>query len=473
LAGLPADFVDSHPVDDDGLVTLTTEWPDRNPVMKYASDRALRQELLTVHESTGWPDNDAVLRELMNLRTEHAQLLGYDGWPDVDAEVRMIGSGPAIGGFIDELDELVRPVAKREIDVLLDFLRADGVASAGVGREDFRYYLERVRRERYDVDAQRVREYFDFGRVREGLFEVTSRLFGLDYRDVPDAAVWHPEVTVHDVYVEGTEQLLGRVYLDLHPRPGKYSHAAQCTLATGVAGRQLPEAVLVCNFARGLVDHDDAMVMFHEFGHVLHHLFSGSQPWLAFSGAESVDLDFLEAPSQMLEEWAWDADVLRSFAVDASGTPIPADLVKRMRVAEEFGKGLETARQVFYTAVSYEVHLPASGDLDALVADLSRRYDPTAPSGGGHIHAGFVHLIDYASTYYTYQWSLVIAKDLFSAFDPNDLLDSEMGTQYRDAILAPGGGRDAALLVEDFLGRPYSFEPYRRWLTGTEPAPDS
>jgi len=168
---------------------------------------------------------------------------------------------------------------------------------------------------------------------------VTGRLFGLRYVAVPDAPVWHEDVTAYDVLGDlgaGEESLLGRIYLDLHPREGKYKHAAQFTLVDGLAGRQLPEGVLVCNFSRGLMEHDHVVTLFHEFGHLLHHVLAGHGEWARFAGV-ATEWDFVEAPSQMLEEWAWDPEVLRSFAVDAAGEPIPADLVARMRAAEDFG----------------------------------------------------------------------------------------------------------------------------------------
>ena len=186
---------------------------------------------------------------------------------------------------------------------------------------NWRHHVEALKRERFGVDAQDVRRYFDFAKVRQGLLDVTGRLFGLTYEPV-DAPAWHPDVTSYDVALVENGQRLGRIHLDLHPRERKYNHAAQFTLVTGVLGRQLPEGALVCNFSRGLMDPDHVVTLFHEFGHLMHHVLAGRHEWARFSGV-ATEWDFVEAPSQMLEEWAWDAGVLQGFATDADGDADP------------------------------------------------------------------------------------------------------------------------------------------------------
>ena len=469
LAGLPEDFVAGHPPGEDGLVELTTEYPDYVPVRTFAHDRELRAEMLAAFHDRAWPGNDAVLRELLEVRRDLATTLGHADWPSVDAEVKMIGSGPAIGTFIERIAALAEAPARRDHDLLLARVREDLPEATVVSDVDKSYYAEVLRRERFDVDAQEVRRYFDFAKVRAGLLEVTGRLFGLRYVEVPDATVWHEDVTAYDVLraEDGPEDAagppLGRIYLDLHPRAGKYSHAAQFDLVAGVRGVQLPEGVLVCNFPRGLMEHDQVVTLFHEFGHLVHHVLGGDQEWVRFSGV-ATEWDFVEAPSQMLEEWAWDHAVLATFATDADGVPVPADLVARMRTAEEFGKGYLARTQMYYAALSYEVHRQVPEDVTTLARELQRRYDLFEPLPDTHFHASFGHLSGYGSGYYTYMWSLVIAKDLFSAFDPDDLFDPDVAGRYRDRVLAAGGAHDAADLVADFLGRPYGVEAFERWL---------
>jgi thimet oligopeptidase len=461
LAGLPQDYIDAHPPGADGRVTITTDYPDTIPFMSFALDAAARRALIVEFHNRAWPVNDAVLQELLGLRAEHAKILGFESWADFDAEIKMIGSGAAIGTFIDQIAAAAFEPGRRDLAVLLERLRADRPEVDVVDRADSAFYNEVVRRERFGVDAQDVRRYFEFAKVRQGLLEVTGTLFGLTYTPAPDAVSWHEDVAVYDVQVEGAP--LGRIYLDLHPRQGKYKHAAQFDLVAGIDGRQLPEGVLVCNFGSGLMEHSDVVTFFHEFGHLVHHLLAGRHRWVRFSGI-STEWDFVEAPSQLLEEWAWDADVLRTFATDEAGDPIPLELVAKMRAGEDFGKGCFARTQMFYAALSYRLHQEPVADITALVLELQPTYDLYAHVEGTHFHASFGHLAGYSSGYYTYMWSLVIAKDLFAAFEREDLFAPENARRYRDTILAAGGSRDAAELVAAFLGRPYTIEAFGRWL---------
>ena len=463
LAGLPADYVEAHPADADGLVTITTDYPDYLPFRTFATDAEARRELSLAFLNRAWPDNEAALHEMLDLRAEQASLLGFASWPDFDADVKMIGSGEAIGEFIEKLAAAAGPAAARDREVLVARMKQDDPSASGFDTSQLGYYQEVVRREDYDVDAQQVRRYFDFPAVRKGLLDVTGRLFGVEYRDV-DAPSWHEDVAVHDVVRDGV--VIGRIRLDLHPREGKYKHAAQFDLAVGLHDTQLPEGVLVCNFPRGLMEHDDVVTLFHEFGHLLHHVLGGDQRWARFSGV-ATEWDFVEAPSQMLEEWAWDAAVLQTFAFDADGTPIPADLVERMRAADEFGNGIFVRTQTFYAAVSYLLHRDRPADLTAAVEELQREYSPVDPMPDTHFQDSFGHLGGYSSGYYTYMWSLVIAKDMFSRFDPADLLAVDVAARYRDRVLVPGGSADAADLVRHFLGREFGFDAFAAWLSGS------
>jgi thimet oligopeptidase len=268
-------------------------------------------------------------------------------------------------------------------------------------------------------------------------------------------------VTAYDVLRDG--ERLGRIHLDLHPRKGKYGHAAQFDLVPGIKDRQLAEGVLVCNFSRNLMEHDHVVTLFHEFGHLVHHVLAGRHEWARFSGV-ATEWDFVEAPSQMLEEWAWDADILQSFATNKDGEAIPRELVEKMRAADEFGKGFHVRTQMFYAATSYYLHQQVPDDLTTAMKELQAKYDLFSYVPDTHFHASFGHLEGYGSGYYTYMWSLVIAKDLFSAFDPQNMFDTDVSYKYRDRILAAGGSKDAADLVADFLGRPYSFDAFEAWL---------
>jgi thimet oligopeptidase len=460
LAGLPDDFVAGHPVDADGLVTVNTDYPDYLPFRTFATDAEARRRLTHEFDNRAWPQNDAVLAEMIALRDEKARILGYRTWPDYDADVKMIGTAQAIAEFIDRLADAAEPAGRRDIDALVERRRQDEPDATDIDRSNVAYYSELVRREQFDVDAQEARPFLDFAKVRQGLLDVTARLFGIEYREV-EVPTWHEDVTAYDVIVDG--ELRGRIRLDLHPREGKFKHAAQFDLVGGITGRQPAEGVLVCNFPRGLMQHQDVVTLFHEFGHLVHHVLAGRQTWARFSGV-ATEWDFVEAPSQMLEEWAWDPQILRTFATDADGTPIPTELVERMRAAKEFGKGVFVRTQLAYTAISYGLHRDRPVDQSAAVRELQARYDLVRDLPDTHFHTSFGHLAGYTSAYYTYLWSLVIAKDLFSAFDPGDLFAPEVAQRYRDRVLAPGGSKDAADLVADFLGRPFAFDAFAAWL---------
>jgi thimet oligopeptidase len=293
-------------------------------------------------------------------------------------------------------------------------------------------------------------------------------MFGLAYRKV-DAPVWHPDVQAFDV-LEG-EKLLGRIYLDMHPRDGKYKHAAQFTLASGKRGARLPEGVLMCNFPRpgeqpALMLHSDVQTFFHEFGHLLHHVLGGHTEWASQSGVRT-EWDFVEAPSQMLEEWSWDPEPLRPFAKHfQTGEPLPADAIARMKAADEFGKGLWVRQQMFYAALSLGLYDRDPQGLDPvkLVSELQGKYTPFPYVPDTYFHLAFGHLDGYSAIYYTYMWSLVIAKDLFTVFKQQGLMNPEPARRYRRAVLEPGGSADAAVLVKDFLGREYGFDAYAKWL---------
>ena len=271
LDGLPEDYVAEHPAVD-GMVEISTEYPDTLPFLTHARDPEQRRRVAHAFHNIGWPENDAVLAELLEVREEKATLLGYDDWPSYDAEVKMIGEGRRIPEFIDELAGAAEEAGRREIEQLREQARAEG--EDVVDFSNWRHHAEAVKRERFGVDTQEVRRYFDAAKVRQGLLDVTGRLFGLDYEPV-DAPTWHPEVSSYDVRLAENRQLLGRIHLDLHPRPRKYNHAAQFTLVQGVLGRQLPEGVLVCNFSRGLMELDHVVTLFHEFGHLMHHVLAG------------------------------------------------------------------------------------------------------------------------------------------------------------------------------------------------------
>ena len=469
LAGLPADFIAAHPPDANGTIRITTDYPDYNPFMTYAADDELRRELYIKFRSRGDQQNESVLRDILKLRGEKSTLLGYRDWADYITADKMIKTGERASEFIEKVWKLAAPRAEQDYAELLRTLQTIDPKAKEVADWQKVFLENVVKKERYEVDASEVRQYFPYERVLAGLLEITSEIFEIEYVKVTDTQPWHGSVLVYDV-MRGASKL-GRIYLDMHPREGKYKHAAQFPLKDGVRGVQLPEGVLVCNFpepgsGNGLMEHDDVVTMFHEFGHLMHHVLGGHQKWITQSGV-ATEWDFVEAPSQMFEEWAWSYDTLARFARHhATGKVIPKPLVEKMRRADKFGLGTATVQQIFYAAISLGFHRADPDKLDQLgeVQRLQKQYTPFTYVPGTRFHASFGHLVGYSAMYYTYQWSLVIAKDLLTPFEKKGLMSKDVTTAYRDQVLAPGGSRDAAELVRNFLGRDYDFAAFERYL---------
>lgn len=469
LEGLPPDYLAAHPEDERGAVTITTNPPDLVPFLTYAKRGDLRQRLHFEHQNRGVPHNLETLSRLLATRHALAVELGYPSWADYVTEDKMVESAATAREFIERISALAQSRLDAEYADLLEAKRADDPEADVVRAFETTYYVEQVKQARFGFDSQAVRPYFAFNNVRDGVLATSAALFGVSFRRDPQAEVWHPSVECYDVLDDG--EVVARFYLDMHPREDKYKHAAMFDLRTGIAGECVPEACLVCNFPEptdedpALLLHSDVTTFFHEFGHLLHHLFGGQQRYLSFSGIRT-EWDFVEAPSQMYEEWAWDAQVLQRFARHhETGEPIPPELVAAMRAADEYGKGLQVGTQMFYAALSlsYYDRDPAGFDLDGHMIELRTKMLPVPHEEDTHFQASFGHLNGYSAIYYTYMWSLVIAKDLFSRFE-GDLMDGATANAYRAAILAPGGSRDAVELVREFLGREYGFQAWEAWL---------
>ena len=468
LEGLPEDWIRAHPCEEDGSVHLSTDPPDYQPFILYAHRSDLRERFYRLHKERAYPENVAVLEELLAKRHELATLLGYSSWAEYVTEVLMVQSPDRVAEFIEEVARRARPRAEEEYAELLAEKRRSDPEAERVHEWEFGYLVEAVKRRRFDFDSQAVRPYFAYSAVEDGLLRLSERLYGIEIVPVENPDVWHADVRSFEVREGGG--VLARFHLDMFPREGKYKHAAMSDLYAGRPGESLPEAVLVCNFPRptaddpGLLLHSQVTTFFHEFGHLLHHLFGGGQRYQRFSGI-ACEWDFVEVPSQLYEEWAWDPAVLAGFARHyETGEVIPPELIEGLRRAEEYGKALGILRQMVFASLSLACYEgdPARLDLPSLVLELKRRLNPLEPVEG-HMTCSFGHLNGYSAIYYTYMWSLVIAKDFWSIFE-KDPLDGEMARRYRECVLAPGGRRDAADLVRAFLGRDHSMEAWQRWL---------
>lgn len=465
LEGLPQDYIDAHPAGEDGKITLTTSYPDYLPVMQYAKNDALRLAFYKEFRKRGYPANEKVLKDLLIKRAELAKILGYSDYASYVTEDLMIKTPENARNFINKINVLAKKQANEEYQLLLNRLKQIDPTATRVGDWQKTYLEELVKTEQFDVDSQKIREYFNYNAVRDGIFDLTETMFGVTIKPW-QTEVWHESVESYEMW-EG-DLLVGKFFLDMHPREGKYNHAAAFGYQDGVKGVQPPILALVCNFPSGtdLMEHSQVETFLHEFGHLLHGLFGGHQPRMYFSGIKP-EHDFVEAPSQMLEEWVWDADTLKTFAKNAAGETIPDDLIAKMNAGRNFGRALFTRHQMFYAAVSLNYYTgdPADIDLTATMKALQKEYSPYAYVEDTYFHASFGHLYGYSATYYTYMWSLVIASDMFSEFEKAGLRNQEVATRYRDTVLAPGGSKDAAQMVEDFLGRPYSFETFAKGLS--------
>lgn len=473
LDGLPIDWIERHPPGPDGKIHISTRTPDYTPFMTYARNADARRRLYIQHKDRGYPTNIEVLQNLLSRRHELARLLGYPTWADYITEDKMIASATNAQTFVDRVARMSKSSASRDYERLLARKRADVPNAEGVEDWEKSYYEELVKAEQFAFDSQAVRPYFNFLQVQQGLFDLTSRLFGVSYVQLHNLQLWHPDVTAWNIHAG--EKHIGRFYLDMHPREDKYGHAAEFDYRTGVGGARLPQCVLICNFPNprdnkdgvALMEHSDVTTLFHEFGHLLHALFAGHQQLIGNSGI-STEWDFVEVPSQMLEEWCFDPESLRAFARHyETAEPIPLVLVEKLRATRDFGKGLQAAHQMFYASLAlryYSDSKPSELDTTQALIDLQERYSPFPYVDGTHFQCNFGHLDGYSAIYYTYMWSLVIEKDLLGRFKRDGLSNTATARSYRKTILEPGGSKKAAELVKDFLGRPYSFDAFESWL---------
>jgi thimet oligopeptidase len=323
-----------------------------------------------------------------------------------------------------------------------------------------------LRRELFSINAAEIRPYFEYHKVRDGIFQLTNDLFGYSIRPV-EANVWHDSVQAYEMW-EG-DRKLGSFYLDMHPRENKFSHAGMFQMDVGQKGRHLPSAALVTNLpgesGKGYLELRDVETFLHEFGHLVHWLTMNHQRWVRNTDPE---WDFIEAPSQMLENWLYDPETVQRFATNDAGEPIPAETILKIREAEDFGQGMFIFGQMELADLSLSLHDrdPASFEIQGLVDKLDDRYRLFGDAEGVHEYAAFGHLANppYAASYYLYMWSLVIADDMFSRFQKEGLRNRAVSFDYRDEVLASGGSRPAADSVEVFLGRPFDFEAFRQRL---------
>jgi Zn-dependent oligopeptidase len=470
LDGLPQDYIDRHKPGADGKIYVTTNYPDALPALKFSKSDDFRRRLFLAFNTRAYPKNKEVLESMMKTRYQIASLLGYSSWADYNAADKMIKSGSNIADFVQKVDGAARPIAQRELAMLLAEKHKTNPDAKEIGDYENGYLSELVRRSQFNFDSQLVRPYLPFNEVRQGILDTAATLFHVTFSREENVPAWDPAVETWDVMDAG--KMVGRFYLDMHPRPGKFTHAEMSPVLDGIRGKQLPEAILICNFPKptaedpGLMEYGDVVTFFHEFGHLVHWILGGQQQWAGISGI-TMEGDFVEAPSQMLEEWMHSPQVLASFAKQhKTGEPIPAELVARMNRASAFGRGLSISQQDEYTAISYDIYKakPDVIDPDEVTLSDEHRYTPFTPLPETHMYAAFGHLAGYSSAYYTYLWDKVIAEDFFGQFDHGNLLAGATPMRYRRTVLEPGGSVSANDLVHNFLGREQNMNAFQKWM---------
>ncbi|MDR3750637.1 MAG: Zn-dependent oligopeptidase [Terracidiphilus sp.] len=479
LDGLPVDYLARHQPDAEGRVTLTTDQPDMQPVMTFATSAALRERMFLAYNTRAYPANKEILLHLLATRQEIATVQGFRSWADLATADQMMGSAGNVRTFLAKLDEASSEGARREYELILDFAgkRQPGLTAIDVTSRG--YWYEQFRRATFDFDSQSVRPYLPYAQVEAGVLETAARLFKIEFRRSTEAA-WHPAVSVFDVFDDGRQ--VGRFYLDMHPREGKDKWFSAAPIVTGVRGHALPEAALICNFPGGetesstsesnqhndpgLLQYNDVVTFFHEFGHLMHAILGGHTEWAGLSGF-ATEGDFIEVPSQMLEEFFRDESLLQAFAKHyQTGEILPSETIRKMKLAGAFGRADWVRSQLYYTTLSLDLHdqNPAGLDLDATTRRLHEALQPWIWMDGNRMYASFGHLTGYSSNYYTYAFDKVIALDFFAQFDPRDLLGCEAGSRYRKTVLEQGGSKPGRQMVRDFLGRDEEFQAFSKWL---------
>ena len=473
LEGLPTEWLASHKPEADGNVRISTDYPDYFPVLTYAKDRELALELYKKFENRAADTNVAVLDTILARRAEKAKLLGYATWADYVLEPRMAKDAKTVAAFLEGLKKHLAKKGDLEIgEFRAAHAKLGGKVTDPIPPSDRLYLEDQLRKSKYGLDSKEVSQYFEVRKVKEGLLAITSRMYGIKYRPAA-VPTWHADVEPMEV-VDAGGKVLGRFYFDLYPREGKYKHAAVFSIRDTVklkdGTRLVPMAAIECNFPKpggggaALMSHQDAVTFFHEFGHVLHHVLSEAE--LSSFAGTSVARDFVEAPSQMLEEWAWAKETLDLFAVHhQSGKPMPKELHAAMLRSRGFGRALATQRQLFLAALDQTYHtrqLPF--DTTKVLQEVNDAYTPFKYVEGTHFQASFGHLIGYDAGYYGYQWALSIAQDLFTRFKKEGLLNTKTAADYRADVLAMGASDDEVKLVTKFLGRPPSDAAYRAFL---------
>lgn len=469
LVGLPDSYVERlESGTSEATFRVSMQYPDYIPFIEEAENRDLRRQMQFKFWNRAAEENTPLLVEAVALREEIADLLGYDTWARCAMEVKM-ADPEAVDDLYDSIIPGLTSRGVEELAALQDLASLD-LGDEAIQSWDWMYYHTKQRRRDFGIDQSEVAEYFPLETVVEGMFEITGGVLGLEYRQIEETGAWHDDVRLYEIRNSGSDQAIAYFYADLFPREGKFGHAACFSIRGGMREEsgdyRAPVAAIVANFTKpgpgspSLLKHDEAVTLFHEFGHVLHFcLTEVDHP--RFAGYDT-EWDFVEAPSQIMEHWMWQPEVLQRFARHyTTGEMIPSDLVDRLVAARDQNTALTTLRQAFLGKFDLAIHT-GHGDVDIEQATRDAFALTLIPyHDGTHFAASFGHLMGgYDAGYYGYQWAKVYGDDMFSVFSHEGVLSPEVGARYRSEVLARGYSRDAIEHLRAFLGREPSSDAY-------------
>jgi thimet oligopeptidase len=478
LEGVPESFLDSPGIktgDDVYTVMANVTWQFIT-VEENAKSEAIRKQLYVIHDTLAKHSNVSVLNQMLELRNKIGLRLGYKSWDDYQTEIKMAKTGMNAEKYINDLVAGIQPKFDSELAELQKLKAADtNDPNAKIMGWDWRYYSNQRNKQKYDVDKEALRAYFPFQKVLDGMFNIYQNIFGLKFEKIAAPYKWVDDLQLYLVTDSGTGEPLGMFYLDMFPREGKFNHFAEFEIVGGKLlpdGKyQRPTVALLCNFppAAGdepsLLTHQDVETLFHEFGHCLHTIVTRAK-YGRFAGTH-VPGDFVEAPSQMLQNWVWDKKVLDTFAADYRdpSKKIPAEIVKKMNDAKLANAGVFYRRQFAFASLDLALHDPHPEDMpyDCVAISnpiLEKVFLPIDPSTTFVTYFG--HLNGYDAGYYGYAWADAIAADLATVFEKakDGYLDKQAGLKLRREIYEPGDSREVNVSIEKFLGRKQSIEPF-------------